>query len=178
MAQQLVHPFQTQPTIVDKTRHAHLQARLRGKRSPVQPVPPPLARQPSGVKQFRRISRPAGLALGSSMRKNSSSVATLPVPAHTHYTSTQPLAENKHLLRWVDKMAELTKPDAIHWVDGSQAEYDALCDAAGRERHLHQTQPKDLAWMLLRPLRRPRRRPRRRAHLHLLALQRQRRPDQ
>ena len=108
MAQQLVHPFQTQPTIVDKTRHAHLQARLRGKRSPVQPVPPPLARQPSGVKQFRRISRPAGLALGSSMRKNSSSVATLPVPAHTHYTSAKPLAENKHLLRWVEKMAGLT----------------------------------------------------------------------
>jgi len=40
---------------------------------------------------------------------------------------TRPLSENKHLLRWVEKMAELTKPASIHWVDGSQEEYDALC---------------------------------------------------
>jgi phosphoenolpyruvate carboxykinase (GTP) len=39
-----------------------------------------------------------------------------------------PLSTNKHLLRWVEKMAELTKPAAIHWVDGSQEEYQALCD--------------------------------------------------
>src|SRR4051794_34029822 len=37
------------------------------------------------------------------------------------------LATNKHLLRWVEKMADLCKPAAIHWVDGSQAEYDSLC---------------------------------------------------
>ena len=40
---------------------------------------------------------------------------------------SQPLSENKHLFKWIEKMAELTKPDAIHWVDGSQEEYDALC---------------------------------------------------
>ena len=39
----------------------------------------------------------------------------------------QPLSENNHLLRWVEKMARLTKPAAIHWVDGSVEEYDALC---------------------------------------------------
>src|SRR5581483_3565113 len=39
----------------------------------------------------------------------------------------QPLCSNKHLLRWVEKMAELTQPAAIHWVDGSQEEYDELC---------------------------------------------------
>ena len=38
-----------------------------------------------------------------------------------------PLSSNKHLIRWVDKMAELTRPAAVHWVDGSQEEYDALC---------------------------------------------------
>ncbi len=38
-----------------------------------------------------------------------------------------PLSENKHLLRWVSKIAELTKPSQIHWVDGSQHEYDTLC---------------------------------------------------
>ncbi len=36
-------------------------------------------------------------------------------------TST-PLTTNKHLIRWVEKMAELTQPEAIHWVDGSDAE--------------------------------------------------------
>ena len=41
--------------------------------------------------------------------------------------SATPLSTNKHLLRWVEKMAELCKPDAIHWVDGSQGEYNALC---------------------------------------------------
>ncbi|HEX7630556.1 MAG TPA: phosphoenolpyruvate carboxykinase (GTP) [Lacunisphaera sp.] len=39
----------------------------------------------------------------------------------------KPLSKNVHLLRWVKKMAELCQPDAIHWVDGSQKEYDALC---------------------------------------------------
>jgi len=38
-----------------------------------------------------------------------------------------PLSENKHLLRWVDKMVDLCKPSAIHWVDGSKEEYDSLC---------------------------------------------------
>ena len=40
---------------------------------------------------------------------------------------SRPLSANKHLLKWVEKMAHLTKPDSIHWVDGSQEEYDALC---------------------------------------------------
>jgi phosphoenolpyruvate carboxykinase (GTP) len=39
-----------------------------------------------------------------------------------------PLCQNTHLIRWVEKMANLTKPSAIHWVDGSQEEYDLLCD--------------------------------------------------
>jgi phosphoenolpyruvate carboxykinase (GTP) len=39
-----------------------------------------------------------------------------------------PLARNTHLIRWVEKMANLTKPASIHWVDGSKEEYDSLCD--------------------------------------------------
>jgi phosphoenolpyruvate carboxykinase (GTP) len=42
-------------------------------------------------------------------------------------TPPAPLATNKHLLKWVEKVAALTKPAAIHWVDGSQEEYDSLC---------------------------------------------------
>ncbi len=41
---------------------------------------------------------------------------------------SQSLSRNRHLTRWVEKMAELTQPASIHWVDGSQAEYDRLCD--------------------------------------------------
>src|SRR6266481_7940846 len=36
------------------------------------------------------------------------------------------LTRNIHLIKWVEKTAELTKPKAIHWVDGSPAEYHKL----------------------------------------------------
>jgi phosphoenolpyruvate carboxykinase (GTP) len=42
--------------------------------------------------------------------------------------SSTPLTSNKHLIRWVEKMADLCRPDAIHWVDGSKREYDAICE--------------------------------------------------
>ena len=38
----------------------------------------------------------------------------------------KPLSRNTHLLNWVEKMAALTKPDRIHWVDGSKEEDEAL----------------------------------------------------
>src|SRR5712692_7464493 len=37
-----------------------------------------------------------------------------------------PLSTNVHLLNWVEKMANLTKPATIHWVDGSVEEDEAL----------------------------------------------------
>jgi phosphoenolpyruvate carboxykinase (GTP) len=37
-----------------------------------------------------------------------------------------PLSTNVHLLNWVEKMANLTKPTAIHWVDGSVEEDEML----------------------------------------------------
>jgi phosphoenolpyruvate carboxykinase (GTP) len=46
----------------------------------------------------------------------------------TVFESPVPLSRNEHLLRWVEKMAELAKPDAIHWVDGSEEEYESLCE--------------------------------------------------
>jgi phosphoenolpyruvate carboxykinase (GTP) len=39
-----------------------------------------------------------------------------------------PLTTNKHLIRWVEKMADLAQPAAIHWIDGSEAENELLCD--------------------------------------------------
>jgi phosphoenolpyruvate carboxykinase (GTP) len=43
-------------------------------------------------------------------------------------TPATPLSKNAALLQWVDQIAKLTKPAAIHWVDGSQEENDALCN--------------------------------------------------
>ena len=42
-------------------------------------------------------------------------------------SETRPPTKNKNLLKWIDKIAALTQPANIHWVDGSQEEYDSLC---------------------------------------------------
>ena len=34
---------------------------------------------------------------------------------------------NEKLTAWVDSMVALCKPDEVHWCDGSQSEFDALC---------------------------------------------------
>jgi phosphoenolpyruvate carboxykinase (GTP) len=47
--------------------------------------------------------------------------------SHLTRDVAQPLSNNEHLQKWVEKMAELTEPAAIHWVDGSKEEYDQLC---------------------------------------------------
>ena len=48
------------------------------------------------------------------------------MPATATRNPTIPLSKNDHLLRWVEKMAELTRPARIHWVDGSEQERDQL----------------------------------------------------
>ena len=53
---------------------------------------------------------------------------------------SSPLSTNQHLLRWVRKMADLARPEAIHWVDGSQEEYDLLCDRDGEKRNARPAQ--------------------------------------
>ncbi|MEY3775123.1 MAG: Phosphoenolpyruvate carboxykinase [Verrucomicrobiota bacterium] len=66
------------------------------------------------------FARTAGFAVGPARRGVQHGAMKTRNPA-------TPLSTNVHLLRWVKKMAELCRPDAIHWVDGSKPEYDALC---------------------------------------------------
>jgi phosphoenolpyruvate carboxykinase (GTP) len=54
-------------------------------------------------------------------------MATTPRTSAGQSTSTKVLTTNNHLIRWVEKMAELTQPAAIHWIDGSAEENDYLC---------------------------------------------------
>ncbi|WP_295440541.1 phosphoenolpyruvate carboxykinase (GTP) [uncultured Thiodictyon sp.] len=44
----------------------------------------------------------------------------------THDGATR--TTHRRLLRWVDEMAQLCEPDRIYWCDGSQQEYDRLCE--------------------------------------------------
>jgi len=37
------------------------------------------------------------------------------------------MTRNRKLTQWVDQVAALCQPDAVHWCDGSSTEYDALC---------------------------------------------------
>ena len=43
-------------------------------------------------------------------------------------TPTPAFVKNQALIHWVEEMATLCQPDNIHWCDGSQDEYDALCE--------------------------------------------------
>ena len=56
--------------------------------------------------------------------------------------SNKVLSQNVHLIRWVEKMAALCKPDRIHWVDGTKAEYDRLCDEMVASGTLTRLNPK------------------------------------
>lgn len=59
--------------------------------------------------------------------------ATLAAAPTPHAAAPTPHAaapsRNRALLAWVHDMAALCKPDRVVWTDGTQAEYDALCES-------------------------------------------------
>src|SRR5687768_6133871 len=62
------------------------------------------------------------------MTSSRTQTADQPAGSSVQRDPTVPLSTNTHLLNWVEKMANLTKPAAIHWVDGSAEEDQALKD--------------------------------------------------
>ena len=59
--------------------------------------------------------------------------------------------KNEQLVKWVAEVAAMCGPEAIHWCDGSQEEYDTLCDqlvASGTFKKLNQEKRPNsyLAW--------------------------------
>ena len=75
---------------------------------------------------------------------------------------------NRALIEWVEEVAALTQPDAVHWCDGSAEEYDALAQElvdAGTFERLSRRQAPELLPGAVGP---QRRRAGRGPHVHLL----------
>ena len=49
--------------------------------------------------------------------------------------------KNAKLIQWVEEVASLTQPDQIHWCDGSQTEYDELCELLVKAGSLKKLNP-------------------------------------
>ena len=89
-----------------------------------------------------------------------------------------PYVKNARLIAWVADMAALCKPDSIHWCDGSDEEYDRLCQKLVDGGHAAQARPAQAAQLLPGMVRSERRGAGRGPHLHLLAAQGRCRADQ
>jgi phosphoenolpyruvate carboxykinase (GTP) len=85
-----------------------------------------------------RNARLSGMMSGSGSYRNHSEV-------NPDVSATAVPTNHKELLSWVEEVAALTQPDAVHWCDGSSEEYDALSqvliDAGTYERLNDEVRP-------------------------------------
>ena len=86
--------------------------------------------------------------------------------------------ELPQLRPWIEQMTELCRPDDVVWCDGSQEEYDRLCELLVQHGTFRRLNPEKRPNSYLALVRPDRRRPGRGPHLHLLAAQGRRRAHQ
>lgn len=77
------------------------------------------------------------------------------------------MTNNKKVLKFVEDSAALACPDKIVWIDGSEAQRDALARGSGRFRRNHQAQRGASSRLLPAQNGGKRRRPRRGQNVHL-----------
>src|SRR5271165_2136878 len=117
------------PETARKTRQCQTKLDFRGKT----PLPPQNRPQTHAPRRTPAHQEPIPANLPRARMYEADILEASPRLMSTTSTAPEtrnlsaPLARNKHLRKWVEKMAQLTQPDAIHWVDGSQEEYDSLC---------------------------------------------------
>ena len=89
-------------------------------------------------------------------------------PEEVPVTLVQAPTKNQRLVRWIDEMVELCQPDAVHWCDGSDAEFEMLCEQLVEAGTFVALDPRAPPRLLLGAFRPQRRRTGRGPHVHLL----------
>ena len=82
------------------------------------------------------------------------------------------LTNNQNVLKWVEEMVSLTKPDKVVWIDGSKEQLDALTEEVtslpdGDRDKMYKLNPDKLAGLSVSPDTSERRSSCRRSYVHL-----------